>query len=93
MNAEMNGAVSVAVGPQKGDLPKLKLEWKAKSKFPGNIVSDADLRGTITGNPIEQMFFVTTATDPVSSRIQTCQVMIKITYTAVFHELKTVGPS
>jgi len=93
VNAEFAGSDFAGAAAYRSPTVKLRQSWKSKHKFPSDAVSDSDMRGTVGANPLEQQFYVLTGIDPATSRTANCQYVIKITYTAVFSELKTIGPS
>lgn len=66
--------------------------WNARRVFPGDPLGNSVLQGSAAANPTEQSFYVFGFDDPsgISNNIY---ATVKITYTAVWDELKTVGGS
>jgi len=66
--------------------------WSAKKTFGGSILGNDNLQGTIGANPAENTYFgigIQTA----SANTAVCEVLIEITYIAVWEELKDVAAS
>lgn len=69
------------------------LKWSAKKTFGGSVLSDSELQGTASANPTEQSYY-TMWTYPVdgSSTVST-YATVKITYIAIWSELRPITTS
>ena len=72
--------------------PFLRNKWKADIPFPGQATSKVELQGDSTTNPTEQTFWIIGANDAAVTS-QTLIYNVRIEYTALFFELKSMTPS
>jgi len=83
-------SMTQSVNPTLFCTPPMSRYWSAAKAFGGNVVDNADLRGTVNVNPFEgQTFFLYvegTPTDVLTFRV-------RITYTVVWSELKLMAGS
>lgn len=90
---ELVGAKMRVIPPSFNETIRLSSSWSAKKTFGGAVLANVDLQGTATSNPTElsHYFFGLQAVDTIT----TCSVFVKVklTYTAVWKELKDVGVS
>lgn len=70
----------------------LTMGWSAGHHFSGNPLSKAELKGNASNSPAEQMFYAIVVKDIDLVNDQVAMV-VKIEYTAVFDERKTVVTS
>lgn len=68
-------------------------KFSAKKNFGGSVLADADLQGTVTTGPAEEMIY--TLFVDSSPSLTSCTVMynVRIDYIAVFRELKDLSTS
>lgn len=75
-----------------GNVYKLRRTFSAKKTYGGSILGNTDLRGGASSNPLEQSYYdVCVQSGGSATTIVWCT--FRITYTAVFTELKDVGQS
>lgn len=72
---------------------RVSSKWSAKKFFGGSILGNDELKGTPSAGPVEQSYW-TFAIKPVDA-VSTCAVtvQVKITYIAIWRELKNVAQS
>lgn len=92
ITAEQPGATLCASAPGS-QISHLKQTWRSKAIFPGDGLSKQALSGDAGANPAEISSFVICANEPTGVRTEALYMLVKITYTAVFYELKTIGGS
>lgn len=65
------------------------------AKFLGRkeALSDPELKGGVTTNPTEQVFFHVVVTDPATASANNVHCQVAITYDVIFHEPKNPGAS
>lgn len=87
------GGASFGVINNNGGPPRaISKSWKAETSFGLGVMSDPELRGTITTNPTNQMVFHVFSTD-ASTALGSFTYLLFIEYECVFTELKTIGSS
>lgn len=88
---EMGGAQVQLVSP--GMSPKqLKIRYSSKANFGGDPLSDSAQQGA-AGNPTEQMFYIFTLGAADGSSVTSVSVLVRIFYTVVWQELKSITGS
>ena len=70
----------------------MSLTWKAKNVFTGDPLSKAELSGDASNNPSEQTYFAIFISSP-SLDSGPYSFKVELEYTAVMHELKSIGQS
>lgn len=85
--AQGSGAFTTAVQTKP---PVIIKKWSAKKTFGGSILGNTDLQGTVTSNPTEQSVF-SCYIQPLDA-VTTCTVnlIVEISYVAVWSEVKDI---
>jgi len=78
--------------PNANETKTFYINWSAKKTFGGSVLGNDALQGSISGNPSEQSFF-TLANQGFGANTTFCTVLVEITYTAVWEEIKNVAQS
>jgi len=73
--------------------PVIVKKWSAKKIFGGSILANTDLQGTVTANPTEKSNFVCYMQTLDGTTSVTCNLVVEVTYIAVWSEVKDVGNS
>lgn len=65
------------------------------AKFLGrkDVMDDPELKGTVASNPVEQVNFHVSVSDPVTTAAANVQCQVLITYDVIFHEPKNPASS
>lgn len=54
----------------------------------GDVLSDPELKGSVTGNPAEQVYYHVIVGDPHQTTGTSVKVLVTVTYDVIFHEPK-----
>ena len=92
--AEQTQATRRLISPNATMPIKITKKWSAKKFFGGSILSNTDLQGTVSANPVEQSFFMIYAQSQATPAAgYTYNVIVSVEYIAIWKELKEVAGS
>lgn len=91
--AEMPDSVYDMVGTQTGEQRKLVMNWSAKKYFGKNPLANTELQGTSAANPAEQSYFYINIKTADAAATSALYFTVKISYIAIWKELKEVAAS
>jgi len=85
--AQVSGGYTTAIQTAN---PMASMKWSAKKYFGGSVLANTDLQGTVTSNPTEQSYF-TCFIQPLDA-LTACAVnlIVEVTYVAVWSEVKDI---
>lgn len=86
------GAKIMNLGAVESRTPTMRHAWSCRKTFGPNVINNFVYMGNVTSNPGEQSYYVVRVHD-LSLTSYTLNVRVKITFNAVFTELKTIGSS
>lgn len=89
---EQSKAKLVYVAPNANTTKQLVLKWSAKKAFGGSILGNNDLQATSNGEPNVQQFF-TLGIQGTGIQTTIAEIMVKIEYTAIWVEPKSIASS
>jgi len=87
------GTMKLVAPSTMGGKGRITLRWGAKKFFGGSVLSNVNLQGTASANPTEQSYYMLALQHTGATADVSLAIKCKITYIAVWKEIKEVATS